>query len=158
MQDNTNQIEVRLFAMRRSGSHAFLNWVCSLFDGPACFVNDATRHPPKSKLHPSDDLPALQPSRRVPLGSPKQLLLYNLEDTFPSRSKNWCLPPELAGESLRRVTFLLLRDPYNLFASRIRSGETLPDEPFAKKLFPEAPGAERRLRRMWIENDREYLR
>lgn len=152
-----NEVEIRLFAMRRSGSHALLNWICSLFEGPACFINDITRHHPGNPQCASGDLPALPAARRVSLGEPKRLLLYNFEDVPLPRRANWWLPENLAGSSKHRHTILLLRDPYNLFASRLRAAEERPKNPLMRSMFPTEPGKLLALRDLWLQYAREYL-
>lgn len=85
--------------MRRSGSHAFLNWLTTLYPGKVCFINDASRKAKISVDQRSDDLPALKPARRAALNEPKQLLIYNYEDLDLATNGDRQLHPSLEGTS-----------------------------------------------------------
>src|SRR5690606_33971140 len=57
--------------------------------------------------------------------SHKDLLIYNYEDTFLgplTKPEVEALHDEHVGVSRRRIDVLVLRDPFNLFASRIKGG------------------------------------
>lgn len=128
-----NDTEIRLVGMSRSGSHAIINWVLSQWKGRYCYLNCAepganpfvTARPLEGtrswRANYDLDYAAEQAGRF----SRKSLLLYNYEDTFLGplvRSEAEALHDAYVGASARRFDVLVLRDPFNLFASRIRSG------------------------------------
>lgn len=132
-----NELEIRQVGMSRSGNHALANWILSQAPGRTCFLNCAEpRSNPFDTARPLDDDYShvadasypdfdLAAERRGELSS-KDLLLFSHEDTFlgmlsrdgpfERNHDRW------VGPSRRRVDVLLLRDPFNLFASRINAG------------------------------------
>lgn len=119
--------------MSRSGNHAILHWIFQQAQGRACFLNCV-----EPKTNPFVTARPMHDERRCSVNyqpfdlereaagelSPKDLLIYSYEDCFLSMI---CHPDfesrhdEFVGPSKRRVDVLILRDPFNLFASRWRS-------------------------------------
>lgn len=113
---------VRVVSMRRSGQHAVMHWVADNSAGTYLMLNDVHinvspfrtprgRHRYGSNSRLLRQAPAL-------LGRlwPKQLLIYNHEDA--------CLPEFCsygldATRAQTRYSLLVLRDAFNLFASRL---------------------------------------
>lgn len=127
-----NELEIRQVGMSRSGNHALANWILRQARGRTCFLNCAEpRSNPWQTARPLDDgsvawanyagfdLAAEQQGRL----SSKDLLLFSHEDCFLgtlSRSGAFATHHDRwMGRSRRRVDLLLLRDPFNLFASRL---------------------------------------
>lgn len=130
-----NEIEIKIIGLRRSGNHAVVNWITSLFPGSICFLNDVLNNPAKLREdQPCSDLPGLTSNRRVSAEKPKKLLLYNLEDCPLEESLAYWLPASIAGSSRQRMTILLLRDPYNCAASRLQLIRKLGDTKFSRAL------------------------
>ena len=143
--------------MSRSGNHALANWILQQARGRTCFLNCAEpRTNPFLSARPLDDdgrvaLASYQPFRlsdeQQGKLSGKDLLLFTHEDCFlgmfsngePFESRH----DEWVGASRRRVDLLLLRDPFNLFASRI-SGSL-------------RNGASVTAFRIWKQHAREFL-
>lgn len=153
-----NSCEIRLIAMRRSGSHAFLNWLASLYKDKICFINDLPDKRFIYKAQPSEDLPSLPLKKRVPLSSLKNLLVYNFEDinleqSLPNQDKL----DQLKGISGKLHTFLLLRDPYNLFASRLQLRRRDPLNEFTLKVAPPTIEGIQWQQKMWIQYAKEFL-
>jgi hypothetical protein len=128
-----NDTEIRVLAMRRSGHHAVVNWVLAQAEGWACFLNDcqregnpyATCRPSTSVVPVSSDAATrlFWKAERSGVHTRKSLLMYNFEDAHPepfaagdavAQSRRW------VGRSGRVLNVLVLRDPFNLFASRLR--------------------------------------
>ncbi len=125
---------MRIVGMSRSGNHAIINWILSQASGRTCFVNCAEpRCNPFTSARPMADgreivasyRPFCVAAERRGEHSHKDLLLVSYEDcflgpiaseAFERRHEEW------VGSSLRRTDVIILRDPYNLFASRRRSG------------------------------------
>lgn len=129
-----NRYEVRIVGMSRSGNHAVINWILSQANGRTCFLNCC-----EPGCNPFETARPLDDGRRIVVDyrpfdaaaerrgehSRKDLLVHSYEDCFlggvasnlfEQRHDDWL------GPSLERIDVLILRDPYNLFASRIRGG------------------------------------
>ena len=127
-----NGLELRAFALRRSGHHAVLRWILEQAGGWRWFLNDCagegnpfeTCIRVNSEVTAPDGRPAHPPWEREAEGrlSKKGLLAYNYEDQdfrrvaprLDVRREAW------VGRSRRRHDLLILRDPFNLFASKLR--------------------------------------
>lgn len=128
----TNRLELRFVALQRSGHHAILHWIMANMDGRYVFINNCrpgkspfasiNSEPNRNKLVtniPDFDVTAEQAGNRCR----KDYLLYNYEDhvlrdieadDFYVNHDAWL------GTSQRTVNVLILRDPYNMIASRLR--------------------------------------
>jgi hypothetical protein len=148
--------EIRLVAMRRSGSHALLNWLASLFEGRVCFLNDVSRKPTLRQDQACEVLPCLAGGRGVPLNRSKSLLIYNYEDADLSQLKDHAIPQEWRGHPQHSHTILLLRDPWNLYASRVALRQRMPDNPFTHELAPHDLGQQAILRNLWVQHAMEF--
>ena len=110
--------EIRFVGLKRSGNHAILNWLLRQRKGSVAFFNDVRPEAPyeASRLvgATSDDL------REVDTAT------YSIEDTsLAVIADRHAYPRRDAYPGLRvgrRLDVLLLRDPFNLFASRFRRG------------------------------------
>lgn len=128
-----NEWNIRIIAMRRSGHHAIVNWVRKQIPGRHCFLNDCVvgRNPFAgcNRLnsvvkgwvgeHGYLDWESEIGGRHAKKGA----LIRNYEDADPEelvRSGTNRREEEWLGRSKRSVTILLLRDPFNLMASRLK--------------------------------------
>lgn len=142
MSDVVNTLEVRVFGLQRSGNHAVLQWMMDQHRGhPIVFLNDVRHgdHDPYTELwepefHGFDEAWDLETIRRAP----KRLLLYTYEDSRVNMAEGQAsLLATLSdagfeahrerylGASARRLDFVILRDPFNFFASRLRKLDDL---------------------------------
>ena len=138
-----NALEIRALGLMRSGNHAILNWIFELFhEKRACFLN-CVSHGDQDPFSHCDDLisrgfsPHL--NREELQTAPKDLLLYSYEDhesrmrdasqsfvdsvfdsDFDARKESYF------GSSERQIDLLILRDPFNFFASRLKILNHLP--------------------------------
>jgi len=151
-----NDTEIRAVGMSRSGNHAIINWILAQARGRSCFLNCA--EPGINPFRSARPLTPEQPGWRASYGSfdidaeregrlsRKDLLVHSYEDTFLGPFKqpgNEGRHDEEVGASARRIDLLVLRDPRNLFASRLASGYGwLEDELVA---------------RIWCQHAREFL-
>ncbi|MGB7785066.1 MAG: hypothetical protein WBL27_03095 [Salinimicrobium sp.] len=133
--ETTQQREIRFTGLSRSGNHAIINWVIKQLNGSYCFLNcTEPKHNPYLSARPLNragdvletnigdlDLQAEQQGNF----SKKSHLLYSHEDcflgplhhkVFRTNHNSW------VGKSEKFNDVLILRDPFNLFASRIKSG------------------------------------
>jgi hypothetical protein len=98
--------EIRFFGMMRSGQHAIINWLLGQLPQHT-FVNDP--------LYPTQTFGAK-------LSKPEDLFLaYNVEDRFIDQGIKEC-EAKICDHSEERdgniINVLILRDPFNMFASR----------------------------------------
>jgi len=129
----TGQRELRLVGLSRSGNHAIINWLLAHMEGRTCFLNCV--QPPQNPFataRESDNGQAAicnyQPfdldAERRGVFSQKDWLLYSYEDCFITMVCSRCFEQrhdEFLGPSQDRTDLVILRDPFNLFASRLRS-------------------------------------
>jgi len=129
-----NDKEIRVVGMKRTGNHAIINWIYSQVNEKKCFLNYvAPNKNPFISFHkqgtvtefPQEDFYEKFHLKAEQLGffSHKKALIYSYEDEFLedvfSRSfeKNH---DRWVGKSAERFEVLILRDPFNLFASRLK--------------------------------------
>lgn len=138
-----NHVELRAFGLQRSGNHAIINWIV-LNKGPTLlFLNYVRNHRHfnpfvsfsrsimKNELGMLECPPELRSKRcrtwRWHLKHPrKDCLIYSYEDrdldTLTGdqlqQQHDYCL-----GKSLRKRDLLILRDPFNTLASRLKQGK-----------------------------------
>jgi hypothetical protein len=151
-----NETEIRVVGMSRSGNHAIINWILAQAPGRTCFLNCAEPgcNPFRSARPRTLELPGwralyggfeIEAEREGRL-TRKDLLVHSYEDTFLGpfkKPENEGRHDEWIGPSHRRIDLLILRDPRNLFASRLASGYGwLEDELVA---------------RVWSQHAREFL-
>ena len=141
-----NQVEYRIAGARRSGIHPLAMWIFEQFHGHLVLLNDVRpgRDPWQNPLN------VVVPDDAAPLRKdhPKDCLMLTFEDC----PLEGIVRPNLerfVGPSHQVHMVLILRDPFNLLASRLR---------WARK-----PGAAAELtnpvvgRRLWLEYAREFL-
>lgn len=159
-----NDTEIRVIGMSRSGNHAILQWILEQTPGRSLFLNcvEPNTNPYASARPLASGRRAVASFRPFDLGAaangrlrPKEWFLYSYEDVFLGMV---CSPAfeterqEWVGRSRRRIDVLILRDPFNLLASRRRAG--------FYRGSPEAPPgivSERTAVRIWKQHAREFL-
>jgi hypothetical protein len=152
-----NRKELRAIGLSRSGNHAIINWILSQAKGRTCFLNcaEGKTNPFASARPLSSGLPFETNSldfdweqEQTDVLSPKDLLVHSYEDSFlgyvchPVFEQNH---DRWVGKSLERYDVLILRDPFNLFASRKRAGAAL------QGVHPSTAV------RIWKQHAREFL-
>lgn len=120
--------------MSRSGNHAVINWILAQATGRTCFINCAEpKFNPFETARPLDDGGSIVPNYpEFDLAaelrgdfSRKDLLVYSHEDCFLGTMVRGAFEQNhdaMVGPSRQRTDVLILRDPYNLFASRRHGG------------------------------------
>jgi hypothetical protein len=154
----TNAREIRLAALRRSGSHAVLHWLLRQLPGRGVFLNSCKPgENPYASCYQGDSV--VQPAgafdldrERDPGPSRKDFLLYNYEDrelsivfsdAFEAAHDRWL------GTSERRFDLLVLRDPWNNLASLLRW--------VRGSVHPISPDSVAKAARLWKTYAREIL-
>ncbi len=124
-----NEHELRVFGLQRSGIHALVNWIVQQSGGPTLFVNDvkSLAGSPYECAHEfhwrggeGGDRKFDASAERGGIHSRKRRLVLGYEDTdlryLPVGFSD--LIGEGVGRSGRVTNVLIVRDPFNLFASR----------------------------------------
>ena len=126
----TNKSEIRVANLGRSGSHAVIRWIMALASGKACFLNDAKPNKNPFLSYSGNDLKGIDKKNLYLDGNgkitEKDLLMYSYEE-YPlplafnrEFEKNH---DKFVGKSKNRYDIIILRDPFNFFASRIKLEE-----------------------------------
>lgn len=151
--------------MSRSGNHAVINWLLRHLRGRVCFLNCVEpRQNPFASARPwRPDGDCFYSSYRLDLEaeakgalSRKDFLLYNYEDCYLSMvadEESEAKHDEWVGDSGDRRDILVLRDPFNLFASRHRSGM------YSTRHRGDQPNlvTRRQAGRIWKQHAKEFL-
>jgi hypothetical protein len=127
--------------MRRGGQHGVINWICSQFR-PSVHVDDCrltndklVGMAPYKYLWGEKKRIQMDPSEKINPGDYK-MWLFNFEDQWITKTQNKFLEWSqhvFVFESVTRL--VLVRDPYNLFASRSRDKRIDLAGHEAKKLY-----------------------
>ena len=119
---NNKQVEkeIRFVGLQRSGNHAVINWILQQCTGDYLFFND---------VDPLDPLN----ERRLTEGNldidKYECVLYSFEDRLLNTitsAKCYPLTDSYRLNVKKRYDILIMRDPYNLFASRSNHNVVLP--------------------------------
>ncbi|MEM9399968.1 MAG: hypothetical protein AAF984_07140 [Verrucomicrobiota bacterium] len=169
-----NEKEIRVTGLRRSGNHAIMNWVRKQHKGEVFYINNARvkvnpfRHVYEEQVRKleDDDIQGwrtgdIERWRREALGEFlfKNCLIYSYEDqpieafsdrTFEARHDLYF------GKSKVRYDLILIRDPFNLFASRLRASERGKSVDYQMD-FMKVKSHKSSLPELWIDYAREYL-
>jgi hypothetical protein len=152
-----NQKEIRIIGLKRTGNHAVINWIKKQEQGIVRHINDIrlNENPYSCKAdHLLDCYPeyANEAERLYQEAKgnfrPKDCLIYNYEDfsieqiTAAHVEKKHDI---YFGKSGERFDLIILRDPFNLIASRIKKN-FIPVKPFNKTVID-----------LWIEYAKEFL-
>lgn len=125
-----NQLELHVLGMSRSGNHAITDWIFLQATGRKLLLNCAegktnpflTCRPLERDIPWRADPPMEIEAERHGRFAAKDLLIHTYEDSwlghafsreFTEHHDAW------VGPSRRRVELVILRDPFNLFASRM---------------------------------------
>lgn len=152
--------------LSRSGNHPIINWIIRQIEGKYCFLNCAEpkTNPFKTERPLEDEGLTYQTnlqgfsitSERSGNLSKKDFLLYSYEDCFLGPFKNNIFEnnrQEWIGSSVKRKDLLIMRDPFNLFASRKKAG-FLEGQHTHHKLRPISTLT---LRRIYKQHAKEFL-
>lgn len=170
MQENQNNVinqnEIRITGLSRSGNHALINWILAQIKNLRfCFLNCAepkqnpftsARPLGKGKSGIYTNISGFSNSKEEEGDfQKKDYLVYSYEDTFlgplmhrsfKKQRQKWL------GDSLHRKDILLIRDPFNLFASRIKAGFLLADKSHRQEQI-----SWKVLKRIYKQHAREFL-
>lgn len=119
--------QFQIVGMRRSGQHAIVTWLARQCPGATFFINDVQPGQPLAdrlvKLDPFDLCYVDGQPVSAPLSRPIDNVICNYEDLRVEET-----PKDQTTESDRCQRILVLRDPYNLFASRYFFWVRMPEQ------------------------------
>lgn len=129
-----NKEEFKFIGLSRSGNHAIINWIIEQINGSYCFLNcTEPKYNPFTSARPLNDEGITYTSNIPDFNleqeqsgnfSKKDYLLYSHEDCFLGSVNHRLFQQnkqEWIGETENSKNILILRDPFNLFASRIKA-------------------------------------
>lgn len=155
-----NLKEIRIIGLKRTGNHAIINWIKKQQTGVIWNINDVpvNKNPHR---HRYEYLKFEYPFKQIPLKkiaqckkeakgefSKKDCLLYSYEDHTLTQiaSPHFERMHDLyLGKSLERYDVLILRDPFNLLASRLKSN------------FTKVKARNQTFTELWISYAKEFL-
>jgi hypothetical protein len=131
-----NQKEIRVFGLRRTGNHAIIVWIQKQIQGNAIHLNNIRPDLSPYRYVYEEVQDHYRSHRREQLEfllqqaqgnfSYKECLIYNYEDFDFSSALNSYYSEKnhdiYLGKSAEKYDLILLRDPFNLLASRIKRG------------------------------------
>lgn len=137
--DCRNEVEIRVFHVKRGGGHAIMNWLGHSAGAPVFFLNNIFSKPHKVRRRKEKIFKRLIEDRgtygveldpsatyREVAEMHKPVLIYNVEnfelDRFVGEPLFRGGAERLLGSSRKRFTVLVLRDAFNTFAS-VRRGK-----------------------------------
>jgi len=134
MEDIRNHLEIRVCGLMRSGNHAIIEWIMAQFTGKrVAFLNNlrfGDRDPYKNVFEKVFHGFSSNEPEEIRL-LPKDVLIYSYEDNDEleknGKSFSGCVfDPEFEankdkylGKSGKFIDIVILRDPFNMFASRL---------------------------------------
>lgn len=161
-----NTMEIRFAGLQRSGNHAIINWIFSQAREIKCYLNNiVVNRNPFIEFQRKGTIREFQtdfydrfnlPMEQFGFFSRKETLIYSYEEEFlelafskefERHHDRWL------GKSARRYDVLLVRDPFNLFASRLKKE----DDINANRYSLRKPDERDTLIRLWKQYAREYL-
>lgn len=163
-QETVNNTEFRIVGMSRSGNHSIINWILEQLQGRYCFLNCAEpKTNPFHSARPLNDNKTYQvnyqdfdlDAEKKGKFSQKDYLLHSYEDCFLGMLNHKSFEEQhdtFVGTSNRRVDILILRDPFNLFASRKKSGFFDAQAGLGSK-----PVSSLTTARIWKQHAREFI-
>ncbi|MGB3512502.1 MAG: hypothetical protein WBA93_25355 [Microcoleaceae cyanobacterium] len=154
-----NQKEVRVVGMRRTGNHAIINWLQSQQTGKIEFWNDlkVNRNALRQKY---ENLKENNPFVK------KDCLIRSYEDYGLPEMTNWIFESKhdlYFGKSATRYDLLIIRDPFNLFASRLnhrfkleQNNSNLGEATYGNN-FLSVRSSNQTVADLWVDYAKEYL-
>lgn len=162
-----NQREVRVLGLQRTGNHAVINWIYRQTPEFKCYLNFVEIGAnPFATFQKRGTIREFEPefhsrintiTARMGWLKDKETLIYSYEDEsladafanprFERSRRRWL------GDSAARYDVLILRDPYNLFASRLKK-----ERDFRRNRYSlHCPQERRALINLWKSYAKEFL-
>jgi len=160
-----NEKEIRIIGLKRSGHHGIITWIAHHFEEPVCFLNNIVpfHNPFVSKKASIIGDKETNRFYNIPTEasgglSYKKCLMYNYEDQYLERICNEKveeLNSVFLGKSQEKYNVLVLRNPFNLIASRLRAA----NEAWISEMIPNPKTEEGRkmTSEIWKKYAKEFL-
>lgn len=117
-----NNVSMAILSMKRSGHHAIIHWIVCQCPKRVVWLNNVKKFQNPFDNHDTHTLPSghyvPQPGKQK--FKHRDYLIYSFEDPIPSKY-NHAEYRNYIGESGTHFNILILRDVYNLMASRIKA-------------------------------------
>lgn len=120
-----NEQLIRFCGIQRSGNHAVINWIIAQESKETCFINGAFPGVSPWKENWGISYPNFKywPKQRDLNGAlvRKELMMYSYEDrSLAAIEADRAYIPKFIGKSEKEYVLVILRDPYNTFASWLK--------------------------------------
>jgi len=160
-----NNVEFRIVSLARSGHHGIINWIIGQCHGKVCYLNGVKPNRNPYLTYVGKNLKNISEKQfsvdkeKENKTLKKDYLIYSyeelpLEEIFPNDSGHD--HDKYVGKSSKKFDILILRDPYNYFASRLKLEEMgLYDPNIRIKLTNKA--SREILVKLWLQYAKEYL-
>ncbi|NET43927.1 hypothetical protein [Okeania sp. SIO2B3] len=172
-----NQKEIRVLGMRRCGNHAIINWIKSQQTGKCQFINDIPKTNPYRYKYENlrERFPQykkeIEGYRQQAQGNfvKKDCLIYSYEDYVVQQVTNdliFNVKHDLYfGKSAIRYDVIIIRDPFNLLASRLQKHKKFLEDPnhqenylsVSRRNYLLARYSNKTMVDLWIDYAKEYL-
>jgi hypothetical protein len=142
-----NDLNFMFFGLRRSGQHAVINWVAAHFDEPVWFFNNIKDFSNPKPISNDTDTTLqfyVRSPKTIPRvwSIPKKVLFQSYEDK-PIDNLDFASNARVTGSSGKTICVIVLRDIFNMVASRLSHPNSHDLEPW--------------LRQRWIQYAREAI-
>ncbi|MDJ0532536.1 MAG: hypothetical protein QNJ70_08565 [Xenococcaceae cyanobacterium MO_207.B15] len=155
-QDFINQKEMRIVGLKRSGNHGIITWIRRHYHERIWHLNCVSpRRNPYRHLYEHYSREALKKEAQG-IFSKKECLIYNYENYTLESITNCLLEKNhdlYLGKSHTRYDLLILRDPYNTFASMLK-GQINDNNFYYLHTLPKNPKS---ITELWLDYAKEFL-
>jgi len=162
-----NDKEIRILGLQRTGNHAVINWIFTQAPEVKCYLNSVKPDTdPFLSFERRGTVREFQKdfftkfnigAERLGFFCPKKLLVYSYEEefiqdvfssaVFEANHDRW------TGKSAERFDMIILRDPFNLFASRLKKEEDINANRYSLK----KDGEKETVIEIWKSYAREFI-
>lgn len=155
-QDFVNQKEIRIVGLKRSGNHGIITWIRRHYNERVWHLNDVSpNRNPYRNLYEHYSKKDLKQEAQGSF-SQKECLIYNHENYTLESLTNSLLEKKhdlYLGKSHTRYDLLILRDPYNTFASILKG--QINDNNFS--YVHTLPQNHKSITQLWLDYAKEFL-
>ncbi|HHP7231296.1 MAG TPA: hypothetical protein ACFCUY_10620 [Xenococcaceae cyanobacterium] len=155
-QELINQKEIRVIGLRRSGNHGIITWIRRHYDERIWHLNNISpQKNPYRNLYEHYPKEELKPEAQG-IFTKKKCLIYNYENYTLESITNSLLEKKhdlYLGKSQTRYDLLILRDPYNTFASILKGQRNKNNFTYLNTY----PKNHKSIAELWLDYAKEFL-